>query len=332
MVKTTADRRYMAAALALSTRGRGRTGSNPNVGCVVVREGTIIGRGWTQPGGRPHAEAEALAGIDAAGADVYVTLEPCAHSSDRGPACTELLLAAAPARLIIGAVDPDPRTKGKGVAQLRDAGIDIIEDVLGDGCRRAMAGFFSRITRGRPYVTLKLATSLDGKIALPDGSSQWITGSEARAHAHIERAQTDVVVVGRATAETDTPRLDVRLRGLSERTPARAVLTHDFTNFAKYHLHADQPGWLHIASPAAIAELEHVNDVLIEGGAGAAAAFLESDLVDRLLLYRAPILIGKGLSALADIGLAQLESAHDKWRLLDTRMLGKDRLEVYERA
>jgi diaminohydroxyphosphoribosylaminopyrimidine deaminase/5-amino-6-(5-phosphoribosylamino)uracil reductase len=322
----------MAAALALSWRGRGRTAPNPNVGCVIVRDGRIVSRGWTQPGGRPHAEAMALDGVDARGADVYTTLEPCAHVSDRGPTCTDLLVSAVPRRLIIAATDPDPRTDGAGMARLRDAGIEVVEGVLADEAKRAMAGFFMRQAKGRPHVTLKLATSLDGQVALPDGSSQWITGPEARAHAHVERALADMVVVGRGTAEIDSPRLNVRLDGLDERTPGRAVLTSDYSNFAKLQLHADNPIWQRLSSPAAIADLDQVDHVLVEGGAGAAAAFVEADLVDRLLLYRAPILIGSGLSALGDIGLAQLDDAHGHWRCVETRMLGKDRMEVYERA
>jgi len=274
----------------------------------------------------------ALQGIDAKGADVYATLEPCAHKSDRGPACADLLAEAAPRRVIVAANDPDPRTDGAGLARLRDAGIEVVCDVLANDARRAMAGFFTRRTKGRPHVTLKLATSLDGQVALPDGSSQWITGPEARAHAHVERALADMVVVGRGTAEADSPTLDVRIDGLNGRTPDRAVLTRDYSNFAKLQLHAGNPVWQHLASPEAIADLKHVDHVLVEGGAGAAGAFVATGLVDRLVLYRAPILIGAGFSALGDIGLAQIDDAHGQWRLLETRMLGKDRLEVYERA
>lgn len=322
----------MGMALALSWRGRGRTAPNPNVGCIVVRDGRIVSRGWTQPGGRPHAEAMALKGIDAKGADIYVTLEPCAHESARGPACTDLLIAAAPRRIVVAATDPDPRTNGSGIARLRDAGIEVVEGLLADEAKRAMAGFFTRQKEGRPHVTLKLATSLDGQVALPDGSSQWITGPEARAHAHVERALADMVVVGRGTAESDAPTLNVRLDGLAERTPGRAVLTSDPNYLGKLSQHDDSPVWQHLASPAAIADLGAVDHVLVEGGAGAAAAFVAADLVDRLVLYRAPILIGSGLSALGDIGLARLDDAHGHWQLIETRMLGKDRMEVYERA
>ena len=317
------DARWMAAALALAERGRGRTAPNPNVGCLIVKTGIVIGRGWTQPGGRPHAEAMALeqAGAAAAGATAYVTLEPCAHKSERGPACADLLAAAKPARVVIALGDPDPRTNGKGMERLRKAGIDVIEGVGTAGAERAMAGFLARRRLGRPHVTLKLATSLDGRIAMADGSSRWITGPEARAHAHLERARSELIVVGRGTLEADRPALDVRLAGLEARSPCRAVLGGGVA----------PEGWIALPSHQAIAGTG-ADHVLVEGGAGAAAAFLAADMVDRLLLYRAPILIGVGKAALGDIGLGRLDDAHDRWRLLHSRMLGIDRLEVYERV
>lgn len=319
------DRRWMRAAIALAERGRGRTAPNPNVGCVIVRDGRVIGRGWTQPGGRPHAEAEALAGLtagDIAGTTLYATLEPCAHASPRGPACADLIVAARPARVVVALTDPDPRTDGEGIARLRAAGIKVTEGVETDAARASMAGFLTRRAKGRPHVTLKLATSLDGRIALPDGSSRWITGEAARAHAHLERARHEMILVGRGTLEADSPRLDVRLPGLAERSPRRAVLGHG----------AAPEGWTALADPAAIAALDGVDHLFVEGGAGAAAAFLAADLVDRLLLYTAPIIVGAGRSAIGDIGLGDLARAHDRWRLADTRMLGIDRLSIYERA
>lgn len=311
----------MGAALALATRGRGRTAPNPAVGCVIVADGRIVGRGWTQPGGRPHAEAMALAqaGDAVRGATIYVTLEPCAHASPRGPACADLLVAAAPARIVVALVDPDARTAGAGIDRLRAAGIAVDPGAAADA-ERAMAGFLSRQRIGRPHVTLKLGLSLDGCIARDDGESRWITGPAARAHAHVERARCDLIVVGRGTLEADAPRLDVRLAGLEDRAPSRAVLGHGAT----------PPGWIGLARPEAIADTDAL-DVLVEGGAGAAAAFLAADLVDRLLLYRAPILIGGGRPAIGDIGLASLAEAHGRWRALDARTLGSDRLEVYER-
>ncbi|WP_426258330.1 bifunctional diaminohydroxyphosphoribosylaminopyrimidine deaminase/5-amino-6-(5-phosphoribosylamino)uracil reductase RibD [Sphingomonas sp. DC1600-2] len=316
------DHRWMGAALALGERGRGRTAPNPNVGCVIVSEGRVVGRGWTQPGGRPHAEAMALAeaGEQARGATVYVTLEPCAHVSPRGPACSDLLQLAGVARVVVAMEDPDVRTNGAGIARLRDAGITAEVGVRADEARRAMAGFLARRLLGRPHVTLKLAVSLDGAMALASGQSVWITGPQARAHAHLERARHEAILVGRGTFEADAPKLDVRLAGLESRSPQRILLSRTETD-----------GWTRIAAPADISTLEAVDHVLVEGGPATAAAFLASDLVDRLLLYRAPILIGGGRT-LPDIGLTDLADAHGRWRPIESRSLGSDRLEVYERV
>jgi diaminohydroxyphosphoribosylaminopyrimidine deaminase/5-amino-6-(5-phosphoribosylamino)uracil reductase len=314
----------MAAALGLAERGRGRTAPNPNVGCLIVRDGRVAGRGWTQPGGRPHAEAMALAeaGEAAAGATIYVTLEPCAHASARGPACADLLVASQPARVVMALGDPDPRTDGAGVARLEGAGIAVSTGIRAEEARRSMAGFLTRQRLGRPHVTLKLATSLDGQIALKDGSSRWITGEAARAHAHLERARAELIVVGGGTLAADAPRLDVRLPGLADRSPRRALLTSGTA----------PEGWLALAAPDAIRAVAQTDHVLVEGGAECAAAFLAADLVDRLIFYRAPILIGSGKAALGDIGIANIGDAHGRWLLMETRMLGTDRLEVYERA
>jgi diaminohydroxyphosphoribosylaminopyrimidine deaminase / 5-amino-6-(5-phosphoribosylamino)uracil reductase len=311
----------MAAALALAERGIGRTGNNPSVGCIIVKENTVIGRGWTQPGGRPHAEAMALAeaGAQAEGATVYVTLEPCAHISERGLACAHMLVAAKPARVIASLQDPDPRTAGKGFARLKEAGIAVDVGVLASEAAALLAGFISRIVRGRPHVTLKLATSLDGQIAMADGSSRWITGDAARAHAHVERARCDAILVGAGTVTADNPALDVRLAGMESRSPRRVMLGS-----------GDPPyGWDAIQTPEDVCQID-CNNLLVEGGAVTAASFLRAGLVDRLLLYRAPILIGAGKACLGDIGLGRLEDANGRWRLSDTRRLGNDRLEVYE--
>ena len=314
----------MRAAAALGERGRGRTAPNPNVGCIVVTGQRVAGRGWTQAGGRPHAEAVALAkaGKDARGATAYVTLEPCAHASERGPCCADLLAAAGVARVVCALRDPDPRTDGRGIERLRSAGVKVDMGIEAETAERSLAGFLTRIRLGRPYVTLKLAMSLDGRIAPASGASRWITGEEARAHAHLERARADMVLVGRGTFDADAPRLDVRLEGLDDRSPKRALLTR-----------GEAPeGWTALASPEAVLGLTEVNDLLVEGGAETASAFLRADLVDRLLLYRAPILIGAGKAALGDIGLEGLADAHGRWRLHDRRELGKDSLEVYERT
>jgi diaminohydroxyphosphoribosylaminopyrimidine deaminase/5-amino-6-(5-phosphoribosylamino)uracil reductase len=328
------DARWMASAIALSERGRGSTAPNPNVGCVIVRDGRVVGRGWTQPSGRPHAEAMALhqAGAMVRGATVYVSLEPCAHQSARGPACADLLVAARPARVVAALTDPDPRTAGRGFARLRDAGIDVVEGVGADAARRAMPGFLTRQALGRPHVTLKLATSLDGRIALASGESQWITGPEARAHGHLERARADAILVGRGTYDADAPRLDVRLPGLEGRSPRRLLLTTERSACnPSFDVAQDERGWGVLDTPENVATLAAVDHLLIEGGAGVASSFLAADLVDRLLLYRAPILIGDGKPGIGDIGLASLADAHGRWALADARTLGQDRLEIYER-
>ncbi len=314
----------MQTALALAERGRGRTAPNPNVGCVIVKDGRVVGRGWTQPGGRPHAEAMALAqaGEAARDATVYTTLEPCAHASPRGPACSDLLIEAGVDSVVAAIGDPDPRTHGRGHDRLRAAGIAVEVGVRADDARRSMAGFLTRQKLGRPHVTLKLATSLDGCIALANGESKWITGAPARAHAHVERSRHEAILVGRGTYEADQPTLDVRLDGLADRSPRRILLSSG----------GDVDGWERIASPDAIATLENVNHLFVEGGARTAAAFLAADLVDRLLLYRAPILIGGGKPAIGDIGLTDLAAAHGRWRLRDRRMLGIDCLEEFERV
>jgi diaminohydroxyphosphoribosylaminopyrimidine deaminase/5-amino-6-(5-phosphoribosylamino)uracil reductase len=313
----------MEAAVALGDRGRGRTAPNPNVGCVLVRDGLVVGRGWTQPGGRPHAEQMALdeAGEAARGATAYVTLEPCCHASPRGPACADLLVAAGVARVVTGLEDPDPRVAGGGLARLRGAGVDVEVGAGAGAAARSMAGFLTRLAHGRPFVTLKLAMSLDGKIALPSGESRWITGEDARAHVHLERARADMILVGRGTYEADRPRLDVRLPGLEDRSPRRALLTRG----------EPVEGWTRLGSPEEVHRLADVNDLLVEGGSATASAFLLADLVDRLLIYRAPILIGEGKSSIGYIGLTGLADAHRRWRMTDSRMLGIDRLEVYER-
>lgn len=314
------DTDWLDAAAALAARGKPLSRPNPAVGALIVKQGRVIGRGWTQPGGRPHAEAGALAqaGDAARGATAYVTLEPCAHDSPRGPACAHLLREAGLARVVIGCEDPDPRTAGSGIALLREAGI-MAELLPSPASLRSLEGYLTRARHGRSHTTLKLATSLDGCIAMADGTSQWITGPEARAHGHAMRARSDAILVGGETLRTDSPRLDVRLPGLEARSPARWVLTRGTA----------PDGWKAIADPAA--SFGDAQYLLIEGGAGAAAAFLAADRVDRLLLYRAPILIGAGRRGLGDIGLTSLGNAHGRWALTDRRRLGSDTLDVYDR-
>ena len=221
-----ADARWLAAAAALAERARPLSRPNPAVGAILVKDGLVVGRGWTRSGGRPHAEAEALAqaGDDARGATAYVTLEPCAHRSERGPACAGLLADAGLTRVVVGVADPDSRTAGVGIGQLRAAGIEVAQ-AEDPACRASLAGYLTRARFGRPFVTLKLALTADGFVARPDGSSRWITGEAARAHAHRERARSDAILVGGGTMRSDAPRLDVRLAGLEARSPRRLVLT-----------------------------------------------------------------------------------------------------------
>lgn len=318
------DHRWLGAAASLAARGLPLSRPNPAVGAIIVRDGVVVGRGWTQPGGRPHAEALALdaAGDAARGATLYVTLEPCAHQSTRGPACADLVAASGLARVVIGCGDPDPRTAGAGIKRISAAGI-AAELAPDTACAGSLAGYLLRRRENRPHVTLKLATSLDGAIALANGESQWITGPEARAHAHALRARADAILVGGETLRADQPRLDVRLAGLEDRSPDRWVLTRG----------SAPAGWHALASPDQIGTaMSEAQYLFIEGGAGAAAAFLAADLVDRIALYRAPIMIGGGRPCVGDIGLASLAAAHGRWTLSDRRQLGNDLLEVYERS
>ena len=315
----------MAEALALGEDARGCSAPNPNVGCLIVSSsGKVVGRGATARGGRPHAEAVALAqaGKRATGATVYVTLEPCAHDSPRGPACTELLVKAQPARVVIALKDPDPRTSGKGVRRLRAAGIEVKLGMGREAARRSLAGWLTRLELGRPRITLKLALSIDGKIALPSGESKWITGEDARRHVHLERAHSDMILVGRGTYLADQPGLDVRLPGLEGRSPRRALLTRG----------ESVDGWEILRNPQDVCRLHDVNDLLVEGGSATATAFLTEDLVDRILIYRAPIIVGEGKSSFGYVGLDAIADAHGRWDLQCEQRLGVDRLEVYERV
>ena len=314
----------MAGAIALGTKARGRTAPNPNVGCVIVRDGRIVGEGATAAGGRPHAEGIALdrAGVVALGSTLYTSLEPCAHRSERGPTCSALITQHGIARVVVAIEDPDPRTCGQGLAALRNAGIDVSTGTHAAEASASMAGYLTRLSLGRPRITLKLALSIDGKIALPSGESKWITGEDARAHVHLERAQSDMILVGRGTWLADRPRLDVRLPGLEDHSPRRALLTRG----------EPVEGWEILASPQDVFRLHDVNDLLVEGGSATATSFLAADLVDRILIYRAPILVGEGRNSVGYIGLDAIADAHGRWAAAGGAALGIDRLEVYERV
>ena len=309
-----ADARWLAAAAALAERARPLSRPNPAVGAILVKDGLVVGRGWTRSGGRPHAEAEALAqaGDDARGATAYVTLEPCAHRSERGPACAGLLADAGLTRVVVGVADPDSRTAGVGIGQLRAAGIEVAQ-AEDPACRASLAGYLTRARFGRPFVTLKLALTADGFVARPDGSSQWITGEAARAHAHRERARSDAILVGGGTMRSDAPRLDVRLAGLEARSPRRLVLTSG----------AVPEDWEALRDPQAIHALGDAQYLMVEGGARVAQAFLAAGLVDRMLLYRAPVTFGEGIAAFP-------EGLPPGWSCIDRRVLGNDTLEILE--
>lgn len=310
--------RWLSAAAALAIRARPLSRPNPAVGALMVKDGIVVGRGWTAAGGRPHAEAVALdeAGEAARGATLYVTLEPCAHRSPRGPACADLTAAAGLERVVIGIEDPDPRTRGAGAERLRAAGIDVVMADDPD-CRASLAGYLTRKLTGLPLVTVKLALTADGYIARSDGTSKWITGEAARAHAHLERALSDAILVGGGTLRADDPRLDVRLPGLEPRSPRRLVLTRGQA----------PAGWEALAEPRDIGTLEDVQYLLVEGGAQTAAAFLDAGLAGRLLVYRAPVAFGKGIPGFRAPGP---DGVPPSWRLADRRQLGSDTLEVYQ--
>jgi diaminohydroxyphosphoribosylaminopyrimidine deaminase/5-amino-6-(5-phosphoribosylamino)uracil reductase len=316
------DHRWLDAAARLAVRGVPLSRPNPAVGAIIVREARVIGRGWTQPGGRPHAEAVALAqaGAAAAGATLYVSLEPCAHTSPRGPACADLVAASGLARVVIGCADPDPRTAGAGAARIAAAGI-VVDQRASPACAASLAGYLTRTRLGRPLVTLKLALSADGRLAPPPGQGQWLTGAVARAHVHAMRATFDAILVGRGTLEADAPRLDVRLPGLEPRSPARWLLTSG----------AAPAGWQALASPTDLAALAPAQTLMVEGGAATARAFLSAGLVDRLLLYRAPLTVGGAGPALPELTAAALAS-NPRWTCTDQRQLGNDTLHVYDRA
>jgi len=349
----------MRHALALSKRGLGRVAPNPAVGCLVVSpEGAVLGRGWTQPGGRPHAEVVALeaAGSAARGATVYVTLEPCAHHGETPP-CADALIAAGVARVVGAIEDPDPRVGGKGFARLRGAGIDVATGPLGNEAAEANAGFFLRVREGRPLVTLKIAQSLDGKVAAASGQSQWITSEEARRFGHLLRAQNDAILVGIETVLADDPALTCRIPGLEDRSPLRVVLdtrgrlgkgsqiattanrfrtlqftAHPKPPLAKFGVEivsaaTDKSGRIDI--PAMLSELGRrgVTRLLVEGGPTIQTAFLDEGLADRIELFTAPLVLGaRARNSVASTRAAVLEEA-PRFSRMGRRKLGPDLLE-----
>ncbi|WGR59113.1 MULTISPECIES: bifunctional diaminohydroxyphosphoribosylaminopyrimidine deaminase/5-amino-6-(5-phosphoribosylamino)uracil reductase RibD [Paracoccus] len=317
----------MRHALALARRGLGNVWPNPAVGCVLLRDGAVVGRGWTQPGGRPHAEVMALAqaGEAARGATAYVTLEPCAHHG-KTPPCAEALVRAGIARVVTALTDPDPRVAGRGHAILRAAGIDVTEGICEAEARAVQRGFLSRIQRGRPMLTLKLGASFDGRIATASGESQWITGAEARRHVHALRLGHDAVMVGGETARADRPGLNVRGFG-PVRQPVRIVVSSrplpDLPDEGPEH----GPLWQLAGRPEDVmAELgvRGLTRVLCEGGGVLAASLLRAGLVDQLIGYSAGVVLGgDGRAGIGALGLERLADA-PRFRLAETRRIGPD--------
>ncbi|RAU22716.1 riboflavin biosynthesis protein RibD [Paramagnetospirillum kuznetsovii] len=357
----------MRAALALARRGLGTVWPNPAVGCVIVNGGRVVGRGWTQPGGRPHAETEALAmaGDAARGATVYVTLEPCAHHG-KTPPCAEALIKAGITRAVVAVQDPDDRVAGKGVAMLARAGIKVVEGMLEAEATELNAGFFQRVGTGRPLVTLKLASTLDGRIATHSGESKWITGEPARMASHLLRAENDVIMVGSGTALHDDPDLTCRLNGLEEHSPVRVVVDGRLRLPLTSRLVAtanDIPTWVLTLDGCDPARREAFEDagvdvveipagargsidlelalqalsesgvtrVLVEGGAHLSAALLQAGLVDRLIWFRSPrIMGGDGLPAAQAFGIDHLAQT-PRFERMDIRPVGDDVMETYSR-
>lgn len=329
------DEYYMSCALELAARGR-ECAPNPRVGCVIVRGGEIVGRGWHEKCGGPHAEVNAIrdAGSAAEGASVYVTLEPCSHYG-RTPPCADLLIKSKAARVVAGMRDPNPKVDGGGLEKLRSAGVEVKCGVLEDECRRMNRGFLRRMKLGRPWVTLKVASSFDGKIALENGESRWITGSEARARVHLMRAESDALLTGVGTILADDPMLTVR--DAPGCTPRRVVLDRALRTPPKAKLLAggcvtiftldSAPQERAEALEAAGAAIERVdkgadflrevlerlcasgvNYLMVEAGAALTGAFIASGLCDELALFLAPKLMGRGISYTDGLSFASMEA------------------------
>jgi diaminohydroxyphosphoribosylaminopyrimidine deaminase/5-amino-6-(5-phosphoribosylamino)uracil reductase len=350
----------MGAALSLAARNLGQVWPNPAVGCVIVDAmGHVVGRGCTQRGGRPHAETEALAmaGGRARGGTAYVTLEPCAHHG-KTPPCAEALIAAGITRCVAAIDDPDPRVSGRGLAKLKEAGIAVETGLLADRAKALNIGFLTRVATGRPFVALKLATSLDGRIATRTGESRWITGEAARAFGHMLRATHDAIAVGSGTVLADDPELTCRLKGLEDRSPVRLVFDRRGRILPTAKVMAgNPPTWIvghrtanQISSVSQYIEIARETDpvawlsealgklgnagltrILVEGGATLATSFLKAGLVDRVYWFRAPIVIGgDGFPGIAPLLVDRLAESVGL-RCVGRRALGNDVLELYDR-
>ncbi len=354
----------MVHALSLGRRGLGQTAPNPSVGCVVVRNGRVVGRGWTQPGGRPHAEAMALAqaGAEARGATAYVTLEPCAHTGQTPP-CAKALIEAGVSRVVAAIEDPDRRVSGRGFEMLRAAGISVETGLMAEQARWDLRGFLLNRRQGRPEVTLKLALTVDGRIATASGESQWITGPQARREVHAMRARHDAVMVGAGTVRADDPSLTVRNLGIAHQA-TRVVISRklDLPDASLLQRTASQvPVWLlhgkdapesardawraagaqthevalagrQIDMAAALACLGELGicRVFCEGGGLLAASLMSADLVDRLVVFSAGLALGaEGQPGLGALGIERLSEA-PRFDLRDQRQIGSDTLSIWE--
>jgi diaminohydroxyphosphoribosylaminopyrimidine deaminase/5-amino-6-(5-phosphoribosylamino)uracil reductase len=353
---------FMAEALRLAALGCATTQPNPRVGCVIVQAGEIVGRGFHQRAGEPHAEVLALreAGARARDTDVYLTLEPCSHFG-RTPPCADALIAAGVRRVIAAMQDPNPRVAGSGFARLRAAGIEVHCGLLGEQAAALNRGFISRMTRARPWVTLKLGASLDGRTAAASGESQWITGTAARADVHRLRAEAGAVLTSSATVLADDPQLSVRdyagANGLEVRQPDRIVIDrhrrvpstakvwsnadnarrfrlvgHAVASSANIDDNGAQPlplllkpdGRADLSQVLSLLAQQEINELLIESGPTLAGAFLAEDRVDELVLYLAPSLLGDSARPLAHLPeLFRLDQRID-WRITDLKMIGED--------
>ena len=363
--RASADLAAMQAALALARRNVGTVWPNPSVGCVIVKDGRVVGRGSTRPGGRPHGETEALAraGAAARGATAYVTLEPCCHWG-KTPPCADALIVAGLRRVVIALEDPDPRVAGAGIESLRAAGLEVEVGLCAAAAAEVNAGFLQRVQFARPLVTLKLATSLDGRIATARGESRWITGPLARERGHLLRATHDAILVGIGTVLADDPQLTCRLPGLAHRSPVRVVIDRDLRIPPGARLIAEArqvPTWLVTlgsadpdrqkalrdagvvvipAEPHAAGRIDlkaalgllgdrGLTRLLVEGGGRLAAALLRAGLVDRLVWLHAPLLLGgDGIPAVAELGLAALGEAPGFERL-SSDTVGEDGLALF---
>ena len=363
------DARFMALALALGRRGLGRAWPNPAVGAIVVRnegpEPVIVGRGWTQPGGRPHAESEALrrAGAAARGATLYVTLEPCSHHG-KTPPCADAVIQSGVARVVSALEDPNPEVAGAGHRRLAESGITVDIGVEADEARRAHAGHIRRVRDGRPHVMLKLAVSADGKAGLAGRRPAPITGDAARARVHRMRAQNDAVLTGIGTALADDPLLTCRLPGMANRSPVRVLLDgklrlpldtrliatareaplwivtsegaptqHEQVLRAKgaevFRL-PDSSGKLDLSAVLKLLAARGITRLMVEAGPIICAAFLEADLVDQAMLLRSPNILGEGIGALEGLPLEALTQS-PRLVVAGSEQIGPDKAEFFQR-